>query len=156
MFCFKCGKADQSSESYCRQCGTYLTDNSKPARREAAPEENLTVNTVLNMMTIIVCFSLAAALYIVMGFRSTTHPMIYVTAGLLLAMGGWHIQTFIRTRQLKRQWKRRGLGAAKDDAIEKAPTTGKLLSDADFENIVPASVTDHTTRHLAEPHKHSS
>ena len=153
MFCSKCGKGDQTPESYCRQCGTFLYDASKPAKRESPPEENLKVNTVLNMMTIIVCFSLAALLYIMLGFRSNTHPMIYVTAGLLIAMGGWHIQTFIRTRQLRRQWKRRGQSTVE---IEKAATTGKLLSDADFENVVPTSVTDHTTRHLTKPQKRSS
>jgi hypothetical protein len=155
MFCPKCGAPDQSADSYCRQCGTFLYDAAKPAKRESPPEENLKVNTVLNLMTVVVCFSLAAALYVVFGIRSTTHPMIYITAGLLLAMGGWHIQTFIRTRQLKRQWKRRGQKES-DLSLEQAAITGKLLNEADFENVVPPSVTDRTTRHLAEADKRSA
>ena len=154
MFCPKCGKADQAVESYCRQCGTFLPDLSKPFKPESPPEEHLKVNTVLNMMTIIVSFSLAALLYIVLGFRPETHWLIYLTAGLLIAIGAWHIQTFIRTRKLKQQLKRRY--PRKEKQLEKSGPTGKLLPDADFENAVPASVTDHTTRHLAEPHKHSS
>lgn len=156
MFCPKCGKADQAPDSYCRQCGTFLPDLSKPFKPERPPQEHLKVNTVLNMMTIIVSFSLAAMLYIMLGFRSNRHPLIYVTAGLLIAMGGWHIQTFIRTRQLKKQWKRRDRHVENDVQMEKAATTGSLLVDTNFENVVPASVTDHTTRHLAEPHKRSS
>ncbi|MEQ1923724.1 MAG: hypothetical protein ABL952_14555 [Pyrinomonadaceae bacterium] len=150
MFCPKCGKADQSAETYCRQCGTFLPDLSKPAKRETPPEENIKVNTVLSMMTVIVSFTLAILLYIFLGFRENTHPMIYATAGLLIAMGGWHIQTFIRTRRLKRQWKRRvGQIENEQTAVGSAPTD-KQLEMPDFENIVPASVTDRTTKHLSE------
>jgi hypothetical protein len=74
----------------------------------------------------------------------------------LLAIGGWHIQTFIRTHQLKKQWKRRAplteIQAASPEAQPafKSASTAKLLDQADFENTVPASVTENTTRHLAE------
>jgi len=51
-----------------------------------------------------VSFTLSILLFAV---RPGTHPLIYVTAGLLIAIGAWHIQTFIRTQQLKKQWKRR-------------------------------------------------
>ena len=68
---------------------------------------HLIANTVLSVLTIVASFTLAILLYAIMGFRSNTHPLIYVTAGLLLAMGGWHIQTLIRTLKLKKQWKRR-------------------------------------------------
>ncbi|MBK8303384.1 MAG: hypothetical protein IPK98_08310 [Chloracidobacterium sp.] len=150
MFCPKCGKADQSAETYCRQCGTFLPDLSKPAKRESPPEENIKVNTVLSMMTVIVSFTLAILLYIVLGFRETTHPLIYATAGLLLAMGGWHIQTFIRARRLKRQWKRRVGQTENEPGVIGSVTSGKQLETPDFENMVPASVTDRTTKHLSE------
>ncbi len=150
MFCPKCGKADQSAETYCRQCGTFLPDLSKPTKRESPPEENIKVNTVLSMMTVIVSFTLAILLYIFLGFRETTHPLIYVTAGLLLAMGAWHIQTFIRTRRLKRQWKTRMNPVDSEPIGIGSPISGKQLETPDFENIVPASVTDRTTKHLSE------
>jgi hypothetical protein len=157
MFCPKCGNADQTPETYCRQCGVFLPDLSKPFKPESPPEENLKVNTVLSLMTVIVSFTLAILLWVFFGFRSSTHPLIYVTAGLLLAMGGWHIQTFIRTRRLKRQWKRRHHGAETAAApMVSSASTGKLLENADFENMVPASVTDHTTRHLTETKRRSS
>ncbi len=149
MFCPKCGKADQLSETYCRQCGVFLPDLSKPVKREHPPEEHIKVNTVLSLMTVIVSFTLAILLYALMGFRPGTHPMVYVTAGLLLAMGGWHIQTFIRIRKLKKQWKRRNPNPKKDTrpAFEKI-LTAKLLDKPDFSNVVPASVTETTTKHL--------
>ena len=149
MYCPKCGKPDQSAETYCRQCGTFLPDLSKPAKREALPEEHIKVNSVLSLMTVIVSFTLAILLYAILGFRSETHPMIYVTAGLLLAMGAWHIQTFIRTRRLKKQWKLRNRRAEnKDSSSVGAASTAKLLYRADFNDVVPPSVTETTTKHL--------
>ena len=150
MFCPKCGKADQSAETYCRQCGTFLPDLTKPAKRETPPEENIKVNSVLSMMTVIVSFTLAILLYIFLGFRDNTHPLIYATAGLLIAMGAWHIQTFIRARRLKRQWKRRVTPMENESATLDSAATDKQLEIPDFENIVPTSVTDHTTKHLTE------
>ena len=150
MFCPNCGNADQTPETYCRKCGTFLPDITRLVKRESPPEENIKVNTVLSLMTVMVSFTLAILLYALLGFRDSTHPMIYVTAGLLIAMGAWHIQTFIRTRSLKKQWKRRGANIESDPAAVNQPITGKLLDQPDFENIVPASVTDHTTKHLSE------
>ncbi|MGH9970340.1 MAG: hypothetical protein ACREBG_21465, partial [Pyrinomonadaceae bacterium] len=78
MFCPRCGKAEQLPESYCRQCGLFLPDLSKPVKRERPPEEHLKANTVLNLLTIIVSFTLSILLYALLGFRSSTHPLIYV------------------------------------------------------------------------------
>src|SRR6185295_16111332 len=153
MFCPRCGKADQISETYCRQCGLYLPDLAKPLKRESPPEEHLKANTVLSLMTIVVSFTLSLLLVLTLGFRSFTHPLIYVTAGLLLAIGGWHIQTLIRTLMLKKQWKRRAplsdVQAGPSVAVKSA-ATGRLLDQADFTDAIPVSVTEHTTRHLVE------
>jgi hypothetical protein len=155
MFCPKCGKADQMPETYCRQCGLYLLDFSKPLKRESPPEEHLKANTVLSVMTIVASFTLSFLLFLVLGFRSFTHPLIYVTAGILLAIGGWHIQTLIRTLMLKKQWKRRVPLSEADPqqtAIKSAPTA-RSLAEANFADAIPLSVTEHTTRHLTETPK---
>lgn len=102
------------------------------------------------MMTVIVSFALAILLYIFLGFRENTHPLIYATAGLLIAMGGWHIQTFIRARRLKRQWKRRVDQVETEPIAIGSSAKGKQLEMPDFENLVPTSVTDRTTKHLTE------
>ena len=156
MYCPRCGKAEQLPESFCRQCGLFLPDLSKPAKREIPPEEHLKANTVLSSLTIFVSFTLSILLFSFFGFRSNSHPLIYVTAGLLIGIGAWHVQTFIRTHQLKKQWKRRTpltesqAGVPATQPALKSASTGKLLDQADFENTVPASVTDNTTRHLVE------
>lgn len=138
------------AETYCRQCGLFLPDLSKPLKRESPPEEHLKANTVLSLMTICASFTLSFMLFLVLGFRDFTHPLIYVTAGILLAMGGWHIQTLIRTQMLKKQWKRRTPLSETQAAAFKSTPTGKLLDEANYEDAIPASVTEHTTRHLAE------
>ena len=158
MYCPRCGKSEQLSETYCRQCGLFLPDLSKPVRREIPPEEHLKANTFLNVLTIIVSFTLSILLFAIVPDK---HPLIYVTAGLLIAIGAWHIQTFIRTQQLKKQWKRRTplteiepaeLQAASPEPQPafKSASTAKLLDQADFKEGLPASVTENTTRHLAE------
>ena len=157
MFCPKCGNADQLPETYCRRCGVFLPDLSKSLKHEHPPEEHIKVNSVLSLMTVIVSFTLAILLYALMGFRPGTHPLIYVTAGLLLAIGGWHIQTFIRTRKLEKQWKRRNRNTEDEPAAAfGSVSTAKLLDQPDFSNTVPASVTDHTTKHLSETKIRSS
>ena len=153
MYCPRCGKAEQAPETFCRQCGLFLPDLSKPFKRELPPEDHLKANTVLNTLTIIVSLTLSFLLFSVV---PKTHPLIYVTAGLLIAIGGWHIQTLIRTQKLKKQWKRRTPLNQTDAVLPKterefkSASTAKLLDQADFGNTVPASVTESTTRHLVE------
>jgi hypothetical protein len=154
MFCPRCGKPEQLPETYCRQCGLFLPDLSKPLKRESPPEEHLKANTVLSALTIVSSFTLAILLYVFFGFRPGTHPMIYVAAGILIAMGGWHIQTLIRTQKLSKQWKRRTRlndreSGSPETSDLKAATTAKLLDQADFTHTPPASITENTTRHLA-------
>ncbi|MGI8734234.1 MAG: hypothetical protein ACR2LM_13160 [Pyrinomonadaceae bacterium] len=97
---------------------------------------------------------MAVLLYAILGFRSDTHPLIYATAGILIAIGGWHIQTLIRTLKLKQQFNRRTVPAESalpntQPAVQSLPTA-RLLNTADFTDTVPASVTEDTTKHLAE------
>ena len=156
MYCPRCGKAEQVPETFCRQCGLFLRDLSKPVKREIPPEEHLKANTVLNALTIVVSFTLSILLLAIVPDK---HPMIYLTVGILIAIGAWHIQTLIRTLKLKKQWKRRAplseieAGLPETERPFKSASTAELLDRADFGNTVPASVTEHTTRHLAErPH----
>lgn len=150
MYCPRCGKAEQAPETFCRQCGLFLPDLSKPLKRELPPEDHLKANTVLNALTIIVSFTLSFLLF---ALKPGTHPLIYATAGILIAIGAWHIQTLIRTQKLKKQWKRRtpltepNVVSETAQAFKSAPTA-KLLDQADFANTVPTSVTETTTRHL--------
>lgn len=153
MFCPKCGNADQSPETYCRQCGTFLPDLTNPLKGRIKPEEHVKVNLVFSAMTVVACFTMAIMLYSILGFRADTHWLIYAGAGLLTAMGCWHTQTLWRSILLRRHFKK----AKPVNEIESGTAvTGKLLDEANFENMVPASVTDHTTKHLSETKIRSS
>src|SRR5215471_15364793 len=130
MFCPKCGKPEQLPETYCRQCGLLLPDLSKPVKHEHPPEVHLMANKILNGLTTVVSFTLAVLLYLFLGFGPGTHPLIYVTFGLLIAMGCWHIQTFIRTLQLTKQWKRRARFSESIASLPESPATTESVSTA--------------------------
>ena len=145
-------------ESYCRQCGTFLPDVSKLIKPEIPPEEHFQANTILSGMTVLVSFILSFLLFLMLGFKGDTHPLIYVTGGLLIAIGCWHVQAFIRTQILKNQWERR-YGPRRSAVGDAAPTvksstTARSLNEANLSNAIPASVTENTTRHLVtEPNQ---
>ena len=153
MYCPRCGKAEQTPESFCRQCGLFLPDLSKPLKRELPPEDHLKANSVLSALTISVSFTLSFLLFAIL---PSPHPLIYVTAGLLIAIGAWHIQSLIRTEMLKKQWKQRRPLTEPHNETERAfksASTSRSLNEANFANAVPPSVTENTTRHLAESRK---
>ena len=88
-------------------------------------------------------------------FLSKLPVLIYITAGFLLAMGAWHIQTLTRTIMLRKQlrkWSRSGR-EEREELASHEPYTQKSLKTADLDDMVPASVTEHTTRHLTESRK---
>jgi len=154
MFCPKCGKADQSPETYCRQCGNYLNDYSKPAKKTVTPEQHLTANAVLNLMTAITSLTLAILLYSIFLGRQDTPVIIYVTAGFLMAMTAWQVQTFWRTILLRKHFKKHKINEQTSTENQTEPpylapkTTNELLPEADFKDYVPASVVEKTTRKL--------
>lgn len=154
MFCPKCGNADQKVETFCRKCGTFLPDLEKAGKRRKPPAEHITANAVLSGMTIVVSFTLAILLYAILAFRPDTHPLIYITAGFLLAIGGWHVQTFVRTLMLRKQlkeWGRLDGKEAESTVLEYSPP--RSLAEPNLSSHVPASVTELTTRNLVESEK---
>lgn len=147
MFCPTCGNPDQKADSYCRRCGVLLPDLTKTSKPKNTPEQHVIVNTVLSTMTIAACFTFAILLWVMLGFRENTHPLIYVTASMLLAMGIWHIQALWRILQLKKHIRK---FSRRNEALPDAGETDKLLGKADLDGFVPASVTEYTTKHLTE------
>jgi cytochrome c biogenesis protein CcdA len=150
MFCPKCGNSDQQPETFCRKCGAFLPDFDKAGKRKKPPAEHITANAVLSAMTIVVSFTLAALLYAILAFRPDTHALIYITAGFLLAIGGWHIQTFIRTLMLRKQLKEWGRLDGKEKREDLPGSVApRSLGEPDLSSHIPASVTEVTTRNLA-------
>lgn len=156
MFCPKCGKTDQSPETYCRQCGVFLPDFDQPTKKVISPEEHLKANTFLNILTGITSLTLAILLYSFFLGEKDTPVIIYVTAGFLIAITGWQIQTVWRSILLKKHFaKNKTVNNLKNEVdvlpinIKSVPT-GKLLNQADFSDIVPISVTEDTTKNLVK------
>ena len=149
MFCPKCGKADQTENTFCRQCGNFLPDFDKLKRREIPPEEHLKANSVLNIMTAIASLTLAILLYVFFLGKENTPVIIYITAGFLTAMFAWQVQVFVRNLKLKKQ-----IISPKRAEDKESPKeidtfqTKELLNEADFKDIVPISITENTTRQL--------
>ncbi|HMT08423.1 MAG TPA: zinc ribbon domain-containing protein [Pyrinomonadaceae bacterium] len=144
MFCPKCGKSDQAPEAFCRGCGTYLPDLNKPVKGPVTPQQHVTANIVLSSMSIVAGITMAILLWSILGFRPETHPLIYVAAGLFMAMAMWHVQTLWRSVLLRKQIK----------LVKRSPVI-EQLPEPNFENVVPASVVERTTRDLTGT-KHSS
>ncbi len=148
-------------ETYCRQCGSFLPDFEKAAKKITTPEDHLKANTVMSLMSGIVSLTLAMILYLMFLGKEGTPVIIYVVAGFLTAMFAWQAQVFIRTLMLKKQLEKPqdfvNVADIRDqsDAVESRPTN-ELLPEADFENVVPASVTENTTNLLKEEVKRST
>lgn len=149
MFCPKCGNADQTPETYCRQCGTFLPDLDKLQKKETPFEEHIKVNTFFTVATAVVSLTLAIIFYLTFINRGGPTPIIiYPVFGFLIAMTAWQIQTFIRTRILKTQFEK--LQQKRERKKDQIPLeTNELLPEANFESVVPESVTERTTRNLA-------
>jgi hypothetical protein len=154
MFCPKCGNADQQPETFCRQCGKFLYDYDKNAKRRNTPEEHLKVNATLSLMTAIVSITLSILLFSIIFSRDDLPFTIYVTAGFLIAIFAWQVQTFWRSLLLKKHFKKQMRPSEfsenkKDESqsFESNPTN-RLLPEADYENFVPPSVVEKTTRKL--------
>jgi len=158
MFCPNCGTAEQKENSYCRNCGEFLPVLNKktlPAFGGNTPEEQIRTNLFLNLLSATVSLILAVSLYWTFGWKSDVLPIIFIVAAFLLAMCGWQFSTFIIGLKLRKNFNQRK-GETEKDAFPEATknissaNTRELLNEADLTDVVPASVTENTTKHLAE------
>lgn len=156
MFCPKCGNAAQTVNSYCRRCGTFLPDFDNFKSSETTPEQHFIATIVLNAMTGIVSLTLAILLYVFFLGKEDTSPLIYITAGFLTAIFFWQVQTFWRTLLLKRKFiRQKNKADAQAENLAEKPLFQPAeardhLNAADFENVVPLSVTERTTNKMGE------
>ncbi len=154
MFCPNCGGAEQNPDTFCRKCGNFLPDFESLQKKKVTPGQHLVANGVLTGMTAVVSAALAIMLYATFLGRDDTPMLIYVTAGFLTAMFFWQVQVIWRTILLKKSLPARGNDTARPD-IAKQPLfrpaeASNFLPEADPEAFIPASVTEGTTRSLAE------
>lgn len=154
MFCPKCGNANQEENSFCRKCGFYLPEISKLAK-VTTPQQHLTINTTFSIMSAIVSLTLAILLYANFLGKEDTSWIIYLTGGFLTAMFFWQAQVVYRNLQLKKQIPKQAVDFENNEVkiINNSFQTDKLLNQADFENVVPASVVEQTTQKLKVKNK---
>ena len=157
MFCPKCGNANQTENSYCRNCGMFLPDFDKLKSKEISPEQHIIVNSTLNMLSCLGSLAIVIFLYAYYVGREGTPIIMYVILGFLTANFFWQAQVFWRNLQLKKQFlnRRPEIEEESQPAIESPFSTDKLLPQADFKDIVPPSAVEDTTKHLNQKVKSS-
>ena len=154
MFCQKCGKGEQTPESYCRACGEWLPDLSKRGRRSFggdSPEESLKIALYLSGITTIVALVLAILLYANYLGEPDVPRLIYATAAFLLAIAGWQASNFYVGMKLRRNFVRRRAGDSDGGTNELKAAPNAALPAADTSKFVyrtPGSVTENTTELL--------
>ncbi len=155
MFCPNCGAPDQTTESFCRKCGAYLPDFEKLKKKETPFEEHIKVNTFFTVATAAVSATLAVLLYFTFISQGDAPVIIYPVFGFLIAITGWQVQTFIRTRMIKRQFE--NLRPPRDAELDELiPRSNELLPEPALDDVVPTSVTERTTRDLTGARRKSS
>ena len=146
MYCPKCGNPEQVAETYCRKCGVFLYDASKPAITTPPPGEN-NVATFVSAFRPTVCFVSAILLYAIAGSQPGASVVIPMTAIILFAMG------IVQAKALQKTIFRRKRRKRQELAAHNTEITGNFLEPPNLANLVPQSVTAHTTRKLVESRK---
>lgn len=155
MFCPNCGKADQKENSYCRQCGEFLPSLRKkkllPWGGET-PEKQIRISFSLNLISAIACLIFGVLLLSTHGNPGDTTFVVTVAAVLLFINALWQIWNFIiglkRRKHLKKRHEDEEIEVERE--IYLSPKTKELLPEAHYQDIVPPSITEDTTKNLTE------
>jgi hypothetical protein len=152
MFCPKCGKGDQSADSYCRSCGDFLIG---PAQHTSLmnrllgitnPEKQVKFTLTIDLVTAIVSGFL---LFFLMGYfdavhdktGATTPPIVYLVYIFLGLVSAWQMLSFTVGTTYRKK-----LNAAKRTLDQTGAQP--VLPETDHKNVVANSITEQTTRTL--------
>jgi len=155
MFCPNCGKGDQQPAGYCRQCGALQPDLSRPYYFPHLSQSSVRTNTIASGVASLASFVVAFVLYTVVlgiGGGMVIHSLAWasILIGLWCAFAAW------KSFQLEKDF---SVGSKKLSAHASelsSPVTDKLLDEPGFEQFIPPSVTDSTTKHLTKARKKST
>ena len=155
MFCPKCGKGEQTPDSYCRSCGEFLVDAANSASLMTRilgignPEKQVKFTLTIDLVTAIVSGLL---LFFLMGYfdgaqartGAPTPPIVYLVYVFLGFVAAWQLLSFTVGTAYRKK-----LTAAKKTALaqDQSDTQGSL-PPADVKNVVANSITEQTTRNL--------
>jgi len=168
MFCSKCGNADQTENSYCRNCGEFLADSSNKFNLIynlfgiTSPEKQITANIVVNFFGLLLSVTLLGFL---LGFFDAgenkippvpTPKIIYFVYAFLLVISAWQLLGIVFAANLRSKFGRgktnvkseNNFSAVKDKQI--SAVTQDLLPKANLDDLIISTVTDETTRNLKE------
>jgi hypothetical protein len=159
MFCSKCGRPDQTLDTYCRGCGEFLADSSNPlsllGRLVGAntPSKQITVNLVINLVTA----SISGLLVIFLvgyfdGREARTHepapPIVYLVYLFLGLVAAWQLFSFAINLNLKNRLGTKSAVAPPRVSSAEASSSPQALPEANFEDVVPRSVIEDKTEIL--------
>jgi uncharacterized protein with PQ loop repeat len=164
MFCPNCGKSDQKSDTYCRQCGEFIFNPSNKFNPLSAflgggnPEKQINLGIFISLTTAIASFLLVGFLigYYEAHFERTGESaptVVYAVYVFLALVGFWQFLSLIIGLQVKSKFNRRksidgeNVFVPQENVLSSAETR-ELLPEADTQNLVDTSVTENTTRNL--------
>jgi len=153
MFCPNCGKPDQEENTYCRQCGEFLVGTKSLGAFSfggVTPRQN--VNAISLLSLIAALLSLLAALWMYIT-KFNFSVALYIGAAVLLCNAFWHLANIYTARKLASRILQNPKSEKGQTAMPRAETR-ELLEPADMSAVIPATVTENTTRHLVTPKKH--
>lgn len=155
MFCPKCGKDNQTADSYCRSCGEFLVDtasNTSLMNRILGisdPEKQVKFTLTIDLVTAIVSGLL---LFFLMGYFDATYartgiaapPIVYLVYIFLGLVSAWQLLSFTVGTAYRKK-----LSASKETALSQAQSDPQgALPPADVKDVVANSITEQTTRNL--------
>lgn len=171
MFCPNCGNADQTPDSFCRNCGEYFTDSSNKFNLiyrflgVDTADKQITAGIIINFFGAVFSFLLMVFLVGYYDAGQNRNPpvetpvIIYFVYAFLLFITVWQTLGFILGIGLKSKFSNRKDGLTTPDSTLKENAVGagqrrESLSPANFEDIVTPSAAENTTRNLVkEPRK---
>ena len=118
MYCPVCGSSDQEADSYCRNCGQFLTDFSISSFLlnrfigGSSVRGQVNFNLAISLITIFTSFLLMgflAGYYDALEARTgeTAPPVIDLVYVFLAVIGGWQILSLIINARLRARLKKR-------------------------------------------------
>ena len=157
MYCPSCGKSDQEKNTYCRQCGEFLPGLKSKGRsgQPITPDAQIKMSITFNLMSAIAGIAVGILLLVNHLDREGTHFSVFIAISLLFTISAWQIVSFFNNLKLHKRFKRQREDESEEeihsDQQEFEPIKTKdLLPEANLSDVVPASVTENTTKSLKQ------
>ena len=162
MFCPGCGKSDQKPQTYCRQCGEFLADfKVRPRFGGETPEKQILISQFLTAITGLTGFGMGFALLFHFWGADSIHLVLFLAMAFSFVTGFWQTAVFFINRNLNSRLRNQKREDGRESPSNKVREftdveTNELLPEADFDGVVPASVTERTTKNLKQKINRSS